>query len=84
MDPYSRRILKLPDGGSVALDFEDFEHVQDLPQDAPVVILLPGKIQKQIDRKYCIGVQPSAHFVSGSRITDRVRGGTCRPDRGLA
>ncbi|EIE22712.1 AB-hydrolase YheT [Coccomyxa subellipsoidea C-169] len=42
LDPYARRILRLPDGGSVALDFEDFEHVQDLPQDAPVVILLPG------------------------------------------
>lgn len=44
LDPYARRILRLPDGGSVALDFEDFEHVQDLPQDAPVVILLPGLV----------------------------------------
>ncbi|CAL8470709.1 g10251 [Coccomyxa elongata] len=42
LDPYSRRILRLPDGGSVALDFENFELIQDLPQDAPVVILLPG------------------------------------------
>lgn len=33
----------MPDGGSVALDFEDFELVQNLPKDAPVVILLPGQ-----------------------------------------
>ena len=43
LDPYKRRIMKMPDGGSVALDFEDLESNQDLPPDAPVVILLPGK-----------------------------------------
>jgi len=43
LDPYKRRIMKMPDGGSVALDFEDLEMCQDLPSDAPVVILLPGK-----------------------------------------
>lgn len=32
----------MPDGGSVALDFEDLPSAQDLPMDAPVVILLPG------------------------------------------
>ena len=43
LDPYKRRIMKMPDGGSVALDFEDLDSSQDLPSDAPVVILLPGK-----------------------------------------
>ena len=43
LDPYKRRILKMPDGGSVALDFEDPDLHQDLPADAPVVILLPGE-----------------------------------------
>lgn len=42
LDPYKRRIMAMPDGGSVALDFEDLESCQDLPADAPVVILLPG------------------------------------------
>ena len=42
LDPYKRRIMKMPDGGSVALDFEDLDSSQDLPSDAPVVILLPG------------------------------------------
>ncbi len=44
LDPYKRRIMKMPDGGSVALDFEDLELSQDLPSDAPVVILLPGEL----------------------------------------
>ena len=43
LDPYKRRIMKMPDGGSVALDFEDLDSQQDLPADAPVVILLPGE-----------------------------------------
>lgn len=43
LDPYKRRIMKMPDGGSVALDFEDLDSSQDLPSDAPVVILLPGE-----------------------------------------
>ena len=43
LEPYRRRVLSMPDGGSVALDFEDLPSAQDLPMDAPVVILLPGK-----------------------------------------
>ena len=43
LDPYQRRLLQLPDGGTVALDFEDYDLPQDLPRDAPVVILLPGQ-----------------------------------------
>ena len=63
---YDRDLLQLPDGGTVALDFESVKQasawlsmacfcgvalasladltlfVQDLPADAPVVILLPG------------------------------------------
>ena len=35
--------MAMPDGGSVALDFEDLNLSQDLPKDAPVVILLPGE-----------------------------------------
>lgn len=31
-----------PDGGCVALDTEDLEPSQQLPEDAPVLILLPG------------------------------------------
>ena len=42
LDPYQRRILATPDGGSIALDFEDYATKQDLPPDAPVIILLPG------------------------------------------
>ena len=42
LDPYKRRIMAMPDGGSVALDFENLPLAQDLPRDAPVVILLPG------------------------------------------
>jgi hypothetical protein len=42
LDPYQRRLMRLPDGGTLALDFEDYESPQDLPRDAPVVILLPG------------------------------------------
>ena len=42
LDPYKRRIMAMPDGGSVALDFEDLPLAQDLPKDAPVIILLPG------------------------------------------
>jgi predicted alpha/beta-fold hydrolase len=37
---YDREILTMPDGGSVALDAEVSE--QQLPEDAPVLILLPG------------------------------------------
>ena len=36
----------MPDGGSVAIDFEDLPFAQDLPMDSPVVILLPGKHYK--------------------------------------
>ena len=42
LDPYKRRIMPMPDGGSVALDFENLPLAQDLPGDAPVVVLLPG------------------------------------------
>ena len=45
LDPYKRRIMAMPDGGSVALDFEDLPLAQDLPKDAPVIILLPGPLR---------------------------------------
>lgn len=38
---YSRELLRMPDGGTVALDAEDTEE-HALPNDAPVLILLPG------------------------------------------
>lgn len=40
--PYHREILTTPDGGSVALDWEDSSGQAPLPDDAPVLILLPG------------------------------------------
>ncbi|KAK9810879.1 hypothetical protein WJX73_005069 [Symbiochloris irregularis] len=45
---YARTQLDMPDGGAVALDYEDlqadlpFNLDRDLPGDAPVLILLPG------------------------------------------
>ncbi|EFN55873.1 hypothetical protein CHLNCDRAFT_145469 [Chlorella variabilis] len=39
---YDREIVHMPDGGCVALDTEDLPAAQQLPQDAPVLILLPG------------------------------------------
>ena len=58
LDPYKRRIMKMPDGGSVALDFEDLETNQDLPSDAPVVILLPG--ENSISRRIMTTMAESA------------------------
>ncbi|KAG2502252.1 hypothetical protein HYH03_000738 [Edaphochlamys debaryana] len=39
---YHREILKTADGGCVALDWEYIEDGHPLPDDAPVVVLLPG------------------------------------------
>lgn len=39
---YDREIVQMPDGGVVALDTEDLPPGRELPQDAPVLILLPG------------------------------------------
>jgi predicted alpha/beta-fold hydrolase len=40
---YRREFLNTADGGIVALDWQHFgEGEQDLPEDAPVLILLPG------------------------------------------
>jgi predicted alpha/beta-fold hydrolase len=39
---YDRELLHMPDGGCVALDTEDLPPAQQLPEDAPVLILLPG------------------------------------------
>lgn len=39
---YNREIVHMPDGGAVALDSEDLPASQQLPEDAPVLILLPG------------------------------------------
>ena len=55
LDPYQRKVLATPDGGSVALDFEAFDSAQDLPMDAPVVILLPGARSCSRSRQACSG-----------------------------
>lgn len=39
---YNRELVHMPDGGVVALDSEDLTSSQQLPSDAPVLILLPG------------------------------------------
>lgn len=39
---YDREIVHMPDGGCVALDIEDLPASKQLPEDAPVLILLPG------------------------------------------
>jgi len=39
---YEREIVKMPDGGSVALDSQIRDHAPELGADAPVLILLPG------------------------------------------
>lgn len=40
---YSRELVRMPDGGTVALDTEGGgDRSSDLPKDAPVLILLPG------------------------------------------
>ncbi|PSC76782.1 Embryogenesis-associated EMB8 [Micractinium conductrix] len=39
---YDRELLALPDGGCVALDTEDLPAAERLPDDAPVLLLLPG------------------------------------------
>lgn len=40
---YRRECLRMPDGGTVALDWEHFDvHEQGLPDSAPVLILFPG------------------------------------------
>lgn len=39
---YDREVLRMPDGGSVALDSEELPADLQLPKDAPVLILLPG------------------------------------------
>jgi len=39
---YDRELVHMPDGGVVALDTEDLPSTQQLPADAPVLILLPG------------------------------------------
>ena len=39
---YEREIVKMPDGGSVALDSQIRDHAPELGVDAPVLILLPG------------------------------------------
>lgn len=68
LDPYKRRIMEMPDGGSVALDFEDLELCQDLPSDAPVVILLPGKglPSAVIVRLSGLSLCPPSHCCTGS------------------
>lgn len=39
---YEREIVRMPDGGSVALDSQIRDHAPELGVDAPVLILLPG------------------------------------------
>lgn len=39
---YTRELVRMPDGGTVALDTERGETSSQLPSDAPVLILLPG------------------------------------------
>jgi hypothetical protein len=39
---YDRELVHMPDGGVVALDSEDLPASDQLPADAPVLILLPG------------------------------------------
>lgn len=39
---YDRELVHMPDGGVVALDTEDLPPSQQLPANAPVLILLPG------------------------------------------
>ena len=64
LDPYKRRILRTPDGGSISLDFEDYDSVQDLPLDAPVIILLPGALLA-VSKATPVGIQwPACHALS--------------------
>lgn len=39
---YDRELLDRPDGGTVAVDYEQLEPGTELPEDAPVVLVLPG------------------------------------------
>ena len=72
LDPYKRRIMTMPDGGSVALDFEDLPLAQDLPKDAPVIILLPGPhaivaplASLSFKAKACCSYADSARYCTG-------------------
>eukprot|EP00884_Botryococcus_braunii_P020405 jgi/Botrbrau1/7048/Bobra.0165s0071.1 len=39
---YVRELLTMSDGGTVALDYEDLKSARELPDDAPVMVVLPG------------------------------------------
>lgn len=53
---YTRECLKMPDGGTVAIDFEPLAFDQGLPRSAPVLILLPGLTGGSHDSyvEYCV------------------------------